>query len=581
MIRLVRLGIVVLFCFVILVSVLPGSFEPVTALGPDSCTSLIQNSLAAVKPACATTGTNSVCYGNDAVQAKLIDPPNVTAPVFGTKGNTVDLTTVQSLTTSLADTTKGLWGIAVVNIHADLPDDSKGVTGVLFGDATIASDVHSDAAKLTTLPVKTIDADPVLLRSAANANDPAYEKLTAGQDAAADGRTTDSRWIRVRIAKGGLGWAAASQVKVTGDISTLTVLDAHDTAPYYLYTEPMQAFTLTTGKPSATCTDASAGLLLQSSDKQVVHFLVDHVDIGFAQATVLLHAVAKDSLEADVIAGTITVKFLGSEVMLNSGDAVQVRLSGKDGLTPSAAPKAKTTYAFAKVQNLPTDVLPDPLPCTLGLMAKDKSVAARSGPGTQAYGSLFYLNPAQVYTVSGWAAATDGAPWWKLTTSKQEGWVDKATVHVIGACEQVAKVEPAAPVAIATGSGPASVSTPGTTVGAATFAPTAKTIWNAIPSSDTQQGQCGIGALNYCSLLVAITPQGSGMLWKGQEIKPFFLGHIKDNLFSGGGRNGAGDGTLVITVNFTSPSTFTASQILVLDADPTCKHIHAFTGTLR
>jgi hypothetical protein len=211
--------------------------------------------------------------------------------------------------------------------------------------------------------------------------------------------------------------------------------------------------------------------------------------------------------------------------------------------------------------------------CVAGVVATNKRIAARSGPGENEYTSIFYLKPEQFYQVSGWSNDSAGKPWWKLAAAnKAENWVDQSQVQVLGSCSDVAKAEPNAPGGGSDYTGPP---------GGGGFAPSTKSVWNASISPDRMEGQCSVGAVNFCPSLVALTPRGSGLLFKGGEVEPYFMARVRENVYGYVGRRKVGDGTIRMTLGFSSPTNFTITQVITLDAEPTCKHIYTITASLR
>lgn len=113
----------------------------------------------------------------------------------------------------------------------------------------------------------------------------------------------------------------------------------------------------------------------------------------------------------------------------------------------------------------------------------------------------------------------------------------------------------------------------------ANFAPITQTIWNAEPGKDRTEGTCGEVLVNYCAHMVAITRQGEDLLYKGMEIQPYTLKMISADRYAYSGRNMLDDGSIEMTLTFTSAIAYTLDQVLVLDADPECRHINTFSGT--
>lgn len=113
----------------------------------------------------------------------------------------------------------------------------------------------------------------------------------------------------------------------------------------------------------------------------------------------------------------------------------------------------------------------------------------------------------------------------------------------------------------------------------ASFAPAKRTIWQAEPQLDQMDGACTGHPINYCAQLVALTPQGRGMSWRGQELRPYFMTRIKPNIYVYNGLNSLRDGRVKLTLEFTSPTTWKATQVLTLKSQPGCTHTLHFTGT--
>jgi len=600
--RLIRFGIILL-CLYVLIATTIGINNPVAADSPSTpkvCSLLTADTLTALQKACSTNGINSACYGNDTAS---ITAGTDAASTFAKPGDQVDLTKVTTINT-VAATDASKFGIALMHIQSDLPADSQGISAVLFGTATMQSKVKTGGADLSTLNVQTIDVDPVLLRTGASSNNPAAAKLFAGKTALADGRLQDASWIRVRV-DGAIGWALASQLKVNGDPNSLTVLDANDIDMSFLYKAPMQAFSLTTGTPADSCSTAPSGLLLQlgvgkttaatatassttTSTTITTHLLVNGVDIALtAPASALLRATPKDRFEIIALDGTVTIAAQGASLDLNPGEWTRLRIGGKDGLTLTQPPNAKSQVPFSTILGTPVTLLSDPLPCSVGLSAKDASITIHDGPDT-GYSTVTYMKPDSTYTVAGYAQDSNGGRWWKLNADNgTEAWVDSTAVYSLGACDAVAKVDTSGAVVSNTSTGGSSnggsTSSSGPATAAAagiSYAPTARTIWAAHPTLDKLVGQCSGGPINYCDQMIAVTPNGTGFLWKGQALKQFpMFPAPKVNVYSYSGVNGTDDGKVSMVMVFTGPTSMVMTETETFNSEPSCKHVHTFTAT--
>lgn len=541
---------------------------------PNACRALAQEGIAAAARACSAAGADTACYGHTGVSASSAE-----GVALSNVGQIVPLSQIQGLTTQAADLANGAWGIAVLNLQAGLPEGAAGVRAALFGDSVLTSAVRPEAAALPTLPVRTFDDLPVLLRAGASKNFPQVARLLFNQVGAADGRNKQNTWVRVRLGEL-VGWASVNQIRLEGDIESLPIRADQDIAPDFLYTAPMQAMTLSNVPPRGrpACSETASGLLLQRSaaaGDDPVRLMINGVELSFLSATLALRAAPNDNLDVMAIDGVVTVRSFGVEATLTYGEMLQVRLGGADGLSAIAAPKEAVRLPFAAVAGVPLSLMPKALSCLAGVLPSDQRVAARSGPSEKDFTSLFFMSPAQTYTVEGWNADSDGVKWWKLRNdARAENWVPQNAVRTVGACDQVEQVE----VGLrASGGGEAAGGIPG----GGGFAPSTRTIWNAEVGVDQLVGTCKLGALNYCAHMVAISPSGSGLLYRGQEIAPYYLTRLRENVYAYEGRNGMNNGRISLVLTFTSPTTYTLTQTLILDADPDCQHVNVVNATLR
>lgn len=100
-----------------------------------SCPPMVRQALDSVARACDNMGRNSVCYGNTLVEAAF-DGADI---AFSRPADTSDVELLRTLRTFPLDEAAGLWGVAMMNIQANLPDTlpGQGVKLVLYGDVAI------------------------------------------------------------------------------------------------------------------------------------------------------------------------------------------------------------------------------------------------------------------------------------------------------------------------------------------------------------------------------------------------------------------------------------------------------------
>ncbi|MBA3872215.1 MAG: LysM peptidoglycan-binding domain-containing protein [Anaerolineae bacterium] len=115
----------------------PASRTPAPTIATSlSCDDLVTTALNRANQVCTTLGRNQVCYGNNLIDAEL--QPNATTN-FSKAGDIVGVDLIRRLTTAPLDTSKQVWGIAIMKIQANLPDTLPGqnVTFLLYGNAVL------------------------------------------------------------------------------------------------------------------------------------------------------------------------------------------------------------------------------------------------------------------------------------------------------------------------------------------------------------------------------------------------------------------------------------------------------------
>ncbi|MFN8447801.1 MAG: hypothetical protein U0521_04195 [Anaerolineae bacterium] len=103
------------------------------------CPAFVDHALDAVGETCGALGRNQVCYGNRAVDA-LFDS---SAPIdFADPGDRASILSLRHLTTAALRPDEDLWGVAVLALQVNLPDNLPGqnATFIVFGDAELTPD---------------------------------------------------------------------------------------------------------------------------------------------------------------------------------------------------------------------------------------------------------------------------------------------------------------------------------------------------------------------------------------------------------------------------------------------------------
>ncbi|MCA9904251.1 MAG: hypothetical protein KC547_10360, partial [Anaerolineae bacterium] len=120
----------------------------------DQCAVLVQEAINLVADTCVGLGRNEACHGYLRVDAQ--PQQNVSAFSFAL-GDIVDVNEVASLHTYPLDVATQEWGIALMSLQANLPDELPGanVTFLLIGDADVDNTGAVDTPPMQSIRLKT------------------------------------------------------------------------------------------------------------------------------------------------------------------------------------------------------------------------------------------------------------------------------------------------------------------------------------------------------------------------------------------------------------------------------------------
>lgn len=279
-------NLVVLLFIAILLALFPGTVNPLQAQSaPLTCPEIVQAALTALEANCTGVGRNTACYANTLVESSFTQP--VADGFFSQPADLADITTLSSLITAPMDTANDIWGIALMNLQANLPGTLPGqsVTMLLMGDAVVANAVPESAAALPFPPVDVTTLSAAEVRTLPLSDAALAGVTSAAETLAADARTSDNLWVRVVVpAETPYGGWIASAALGGFDLAQLPVVDA-DTRT------PMQAFVFRTGIGAPVCAEAPNSVVVQgpSNTQVVVNVNGANLTIG---STVRLSSVA-------------------------------------------------------------------------------------------------------------------------------------------------------------------------------------------------------------------------------------------------------------------------------------------------
>lgn len=319
----------------------------------EECAFVIQEILVSVNDVCAETGRNQVCYGNIAITAEGRNDNFQLSNI----GDIADLADMQSLSLAPYNEDAGEWGVALMQVQANLPDTLPGqnVTMVAFGDVSLTNAISSPIELTATLSSNgrtrstptTADGDLNVLTA-----------ITSGTAIEVLGRNESGDWLLIRLPEASIrgtqfGWISTQVLSISGDKMALNVfpndvLANGSPAP----TTPMSAFYLKTGIGETNCAEMPPdGVLIQTPEGAGrVQMTVNGVQMSFG-STVFLKT-AENLLVVVVAEGTATITANGETQFVPAGAEASVELN-EDLTLPVGVPSEPYPYKPADVLYLP------------------------------------------------------------------------------------------------------------------------------------------------------------------------------------------------------------------------------------
>ncbi|MFW5748295.1 MAG: SH3 domain-containing protein [Chloroflexota bacterium] len=249
-----------------------------------TCPVVIDSVLTAIEQNCTDVSRNSACYGNNRVEVQFVSeqPPGT----FDAPADQAALALLREIRTSPLDLARELWGVAVMNVQANVPDTLPGqaVTFILMGETTVENQAELDGAQPAADPIAVeITANTALnMRSGPTISSNVLGSLPPGTRLLADGVDPSGEWVRVSYG-GGPAWtsrAFVQPVDPTDNLGTLPQLTGTSASP-------MQAFYFTTGIGRSQCRQAPDALIIQGPEQVRVDLNINGAAVGLGSTIVL------------------------------------------------------------------------------------------------------------------------------------------------------------------------------------------------------------------------------------------------------------------------------------------------------
>jgi hypothetical protein len=264
-----------------------------------ACPALVQQALTELGANCDSLERNSACYGFNRVDATFIQA--VADDFFSTPADRSALTMLDTIQTAPLDETLQAWGIAVMNVQANVPNTLPGqaVTFILLGDVQVENAVAPEDALQLADAVTVTTTSGANIRSSATTTANVIGSVPAGTELAADGLSTDQGWLRVLYASGP-GWISREVVNAEVDVSGLPVIKAESRTP-------MQAFYFRTGAGDPVCEESPPSLLVVQGPEGVkVDITANGADIRIG-STIALRILPGNVIQLITLSGNAEV----------------------------------------------------------------------------------------------------------------------------------------------------------------------------------------------------------------------------------------------------------------------------------
>jgi hypothetical protein len=264
-----------------------------------ACPALVQQALTDLAQNCDSLDRNSACYGYNRVDATFHQ--NQSEDFFSKPADRSQIANLQSIATAPLDVNKDFWGIAVMNVQANVPNTLPGqaVTFVLLGDVKVDNAVAPEDVTQSVDPINVTTLTAANIRSGPTVSTNIIGSVASGTVLPADGRNEAGDWFRI-VFSSGPGWVSKEIISSEGDLSTLPVINKE-------MRSPMQSFFFTTAVGDPACNAAPPSLLVvQGPDNVKVDITANGADITIG-STIALMILPGNKLQLIVVHGEATL----------------------------------------------------------------------------------------------------------------------------------------------------------------------------------------------------------------------------------------------------------------------------------
>ena len=265
-----------------------------------TCSETVERAFTALQEQCIGLERDSLCYGHARVEASFA--ADAFAVEFANKGARASTAGVAGVATGALNVQQGQWGVAVMNLGANLPQtyEGPGVIVMLAGEAAVVNEVEPENVMTIQAPVSTVALEATTLYKNPGVIPEAVGRVEVDQLLLVDAYESSGQWLRV-VNDGLVSWVEANTVARLNAMEDLPKLDLGVTFAF-------KALSLATGTDYPACDGAENMIAIQTPEDLSISLTVNGVDIHIG-SMVTFQQVHRNALSMTVHRGEVTTIF--------------------------------------------------------------------------------------------------------------------------------------------------------------------------------------------------------------------------------------------------------------------------------
>jgi hypothetical protein len=338
----------------------------------EACPAYVNNALRQLENNCNRLDRNSACYGYDSVYVTFSQP--MPDEFFTRPADRAELKLLHTIQTTPLDLDMDEWGLALLNVQANVPHTLPGqaVVFLLLGGIEIENRVSAEQLPEMGEPIPVEAAHDSNLRANPHHNARIAGSVATGTTLLADAVSQDEEWVRVLRDDVSPLWIYRELLQPEVELEQLPRVN-----PTHM--SPMQAFRFHTGIGAPMCEEATETLIIQGPDDIQVDIEANGAVISIA-STIALNITESGNLRVTTLSGTAYVE----NRVVPAGYTIEITLDENGDVNgswsvvrPLEPQELNGQYAGLSV---PAEVLHYPIPQPLVVAPPQDEVAQDSLP---------------------------------------------------------------------------------------------------------------------------------------------------------------------------------------------------------